>query len=305
MCPCKPQPLGLGCGGGGCSGGSSDPFRLVDDVPEAAAYYAVWSFAPNDVWVAANGGQMLHYDGASWSTVELGQAATMVDIWGFAPDDIVAVGGNTLARYDGSSWQLEDLSGAGVSSASAVWGASRDDLWVGGDQSTAAHWDGGVWTRFTIAGTDNHALWGSGPDDVWVASVFDVGHWDGIEWQLEEQLDWGGEAIFGFGPDDVWVADDSELWHLSGGTWTLTEPDGLAGATTLWGPAPDDLWGAGDFGAIVHYDGDGWTTVQSQGIGSPFLRSFADIHGSSATDIWAVGSELGEGGSAAIVYRHR
>jgi hypothetical protein len=230
----------------------------------------------------------------------------MLDIWAFAPDDIWAVGGNMLARYDGSEWTLEDLSaaGAGISSVSTIWGTAPDDVWVGGDQSTAAHFDGITWTRYIAAGTENVALWGSGPDDVYVGGIFDVAHWDGTEWLNLEELFHGASAIWGFSADDVWVADDSDLSHFDGVTWETTELEGLGGVTSMWGPAPDDIWGVGDFGVITHYDGDRWRHVQGQAIGSPYMLSFVDVHGSSSTDIWAVGSKYGDDGITPQLYRY-
>ncbi len=288
--------LASACGGRGSS--DIDPFVAVDDPPDAAFFNAVWAVSPDDVWVAADGGRMLHFDGSTWTPTELGPAATMVDIWGFGPTDIWAVGGNTVAHFTGADWELIDLSAAmaGISSVSTIWGTSANDLWVGGDQSTAAHFDGTTWTRHIIAGTDNVALWGSGSDDVYVGSIFDAAHWNGSEWRELDSVQSGATAIWGFGPDDVWLANDSDLAHFDGSTWEPSELDGIGGAEKLWGAAPDDIWGVGSFGVVVHYDGQRWDERQSQTIGAPYLESIVDVHGSSSTDVWAVGMRQGDGG---------
>lgn len=299
----------LGCALAACGGDDGDGgagLEQVEDLPEVTFLNAVWSFGPNDVWVAADAGRMLHYDGAAWGTTTLGPAATMVDLWGFAPDDLYAVGGSTLAHFDGASWTQTDLSavGAGISSVGTVWGTSGTDLWLGGDQSTAAHFDGTTWTREIAGSTDNVALWGSAPDDVYIGGVFDVAHYDGAEWTvLEDAFHHRASAIFGFGPDDVWVADDSELSHFDGGTWETTELEGIGGASRLWGPAPDDIWGVGDFGVVVRYDGASWDEVQSQPLGAPYLQSFIDVHGSSSADVWVVGVQHGDDGSTPQLFR--
>ena len=84
----------------------------------------------------------------------------------------------------------------------------------------------------------------------------------------------------------------------------MTELDGLGGALGMWGASTDDIWGVGDFGTVVHFDGERWRDVQSQALGSPFLQSFVDVHGSSATDIWAVGAQYGDDGVTPQLVRY-
>jgi hypothetical protein len=102
------------------------------------------------------------------------------------------------------------------------------------------------------------------------------------------------------------MPDSDTLAHYDGGAWTMVELDrdfvGDLGA--VWGPAADDLWAVGSAGAIAHFDGDAWHQVAHQRIGAPYLRQFVAVHGSSSTDVWAVGHQLGEGGGAGIVYHY-
>ena len=237
------------------------------------------------------------------ATTELMQA-----IWGFAPDDLWMVGGQTLARYDGATWTITDLRAEdpGIEGVTAIWASAPSDVWVGGTQSTAAHFDGTTWQRYIAAGTDNTAVWGSGPSDVYTVGIFDVARWDSAAWtNLELDEISGASGVWGFGANDVWLASGSEeLAHYDGSTWEVTEIDGFGGATTLWGIAPDDLWGVGDFGSIVHYDGAEWRQVAAQTLGSPYLRSFTRVHGSSSTDVWAVGSQAGEEGVVPLLWRY-
>ncbi len=91
---------------------------------------AVWSFGPSDVWLTADGGRVLHFDGTRWDETQLETAVMMVDIWAFGPNDMWLVGGETLARYDGSTWELTNLNDQdpGIESVSAIWGNTPDDL---------------------------------------------------------------------------------------------------------------------------------------------------------------------------------
>jgi hypothetical protein len=39
--------------------------------------------------------------------------------------------------------------------------------------------------------------------------------------------------------------------------------------------------------------------------GAPYLRLFLAVHGTSSTDVWAVGQQLGDGGSTGLVYHYQ
>lgn len=279
----------------------------VVGVPASFSYGAVWSFAPDDVWVTADSGRVLRFDGHAWTETALGTPEMMLGIWGFAPDDVWMVGGQTLVRYDGTDFTVTDLSleNGGIEGLTSIWASAPDDVWAGGTQSTVAHFDGASWSRSIAAGTDNTSVWGSGPDDVYVVGLFDVAHWDGSTFSTVELDTFGSaESVFGFAQDDVWLASGSEqLAHFDGSAWEEIEIDATGEPSALWGTASDDIWGVGSAGSISHYDGSEWTEVDAQSIGAPYLRMFSDVHGSSATDAWTIGVELGEDGSIPLVWR--
>ncbi|MGB8224629.1 MAG: hypothetical protein WCF10_18710 [Polyangiales bacterium] len=102
------------------------------------------------------------------------------------------------------------------------------------------------------------------------------------------------------------MTDSSQISHFDGARWeTLETSDFVGDLAAAWGPAPDDLWAAGSAGAIAHYDGNSWTEVAHQEIGAPYLRLFLAMHRTSSTDIWAVGQQLGAGGSTGLIYRYQ
>ena len=86
---------------------------------------------------------------------------------------------------------------------------------------------------------------------------------------------------------------------------TIDTFDFVGDLAAVWGPSPDDLWAVGSAGAIAHFDGESWRQVAHQKIGSPYLRLFVAVHGTSSTDVWAVGQQLGEGGSTGFIYHYQ
>src|SRR5689334_16088057 len=95
----------------------------------------------------------------------------------------------------------------------AVWGASRDDVWVVGDKGAIVHFDGHAWKR-SESGTKKNlsGVHGTGAADVWaVGEAGTIVHFDGNKWTLvNESPETTLLAVRAFGPKDVWVtgADD-------------------------------------------------------------------------------------------------
>lgn len=105
----------------------------------------VWANSASDVW-ALTSGQILHYDGTSWSSVSSGLATNLAltDMWGTSSSNMWAVTsgypgelGGTIRHYDGTTWVT-------VSSGTApnffrIWGTSPSNLWVVGEAGTLVH----------------------------------------------------------------------------------------------------------------------------------------------------------------------
>jgi hypothetical protein len=62
----------------------------------------------------------------------------------------------------------------------------------------------------------------------------------------------------------------------------------------IWGARADDIYAAGDEGALYHYDGAIWASAHPPS----YSANFTGVWGSAADDIWLVGVDQGDG----IVY---
>lgn len=292
-----------------CGGDSSGGWTSASGAPELTAVLDVWAFSPTDVWLVDGSATVQRYDGESWTVLESGSSGGLSCIFALSPSEVWLCAGDGISFYDGATFTAMDVSTpTGLNGITDVWASSRTDVWAVGDDAIIAHYDGQTWNR-TIAGSPfKSSIWGSGPTDVYALSTFDLVHYDGTGW-TEVDLDAGaGDGqVWGTGANDVWVVtDSSEMSHFDGASWeTLDTFDFVGDLAAIWGPAPDDLWAAGSAGAIAHYDGRSWRQVTHQKIGAPYLRLFVSVHGTSSTDVWAVGQELGAGGSRALVYHYR
>jgi hypothetical protein len=149
----------------------------------------------------------------------------------------------------------------------SVWGTSASDVWAVGDNATILHYDGTSWSTIS-AGTITppfYSIWGASPSDVWaVGGDFGGGvivHYDGVRWS-SVSVPSGAKDL-----RSVWGTSASDVWAVRGGT--------TGGGTT----------GA----AILHYDGTTWSGVSSPTVNSGAL-GLSSVWGTSASDVWAVGT---------------
>lgn len=225
-----------------------------------------------------------------WSSPEP-QGNELASVWGFAPDDVWAVGENgTILHFDGTSW-APSASGT-TSDLHGVWGAAPDDVWVVGGRSleppgetsgVLLHWDGATWTSTPSDTTGLRAVIGTTANDVWAVGRGTIVHYDGAAWTrswtgMHNMLD-----VWAAGPDDVWAVGDYEpVLHFDGESWS--ETSGLFGSGAegaVWGSSSDDVWTGSFIRPLRHWDGAEWTDVEPQVMG------ICALWGASADDVWA------------------
>src|SRR5438128_791136 len=107
-------------------------------------------------------------------------------LWGVGASDLLFAGsGGEVVRYDGGTFTL--LNPADRSQRAGTWAAGPSDVWFTSGQTSAWHFDGGSMARVTLPGTNPFgratAISGSGSSDVWIGgeqgSIF---HFDGTSW---------------------------------------------------------------------------------------------------------------------------
>jgi hypothetical protein len=298
----------LVCACGGDDDDVASGWSAAEDPPEVFSMIDVWAFADDDVWFLDGSATVHRHDGASWSTLETPSTGGLGCIFATSASEVWLCAGTEVLYYDGSDFTATDVTGpTGLDGLVGIWATSDSAVWAIGDDGIVAHWDGAAWTG-TIAGSPfNSSVWGSGADDIYVLGTFDLIHWDGGAWSTVELPGAGGGdgQVWGTGSSDVWVMTGSDTFlHYDGASWQEIETDMVGDGSAVWGASPDDLWAVGSPGSFAHYDGDSWDERAHQDIGAPYLRQLVAIHGSSATNIWAVGAELGEGGSTPLIFHY-
>jgi hypothetical protein len=305
VCVCA---LAAACGGDDGGGGGTGGFTPITNGPSITNPTHVWAFAPDDVWILDGTPAVQRFDGSAWTAFPTPSTTGLSCIYALSASDVWLCNDTQVLHYDGATFTMTDVTTpTGLDGLTALWASSTSDVFVVGNDAIVAHYNGATWGRTIVGSPNKTSIWGSGPTDVYTMSVFELSHYDGATW-TEVTLDGGATGdgqVWGTSASDVWVMPSStQISHYDGSAWVTTDLNIVGELGVVWGPATNDLWAAGTAGAIAHFNGSTWTEVGSQKIGSPYLQQLTGIHGTSSTDLWIVGHQLGQGGSTPLIY-HR
>ena len=224
----------------------------------------VYGFAAGPVYMGGKDGSILKYADGAFTRMPTPGSNTVFGLWGEAPDDMWAVGGQGATpsggfawRYDGTQWH----DAAGVpdalrSSATLfkVWGAAADDVWIVGTDGTLAHYDGSAFEQVDAAG--GHTL-------------FTV-HGD-------------GERAYAVGGDVSGV-----LLEHDGSGWKDVTPDD---APQLSGVCASKraAYAAGIGGTLYRRESSGWQRVET---GLDILEDLHSVWIDPKGGVWSVGGQV-------------
>jgi hypothetical protein len=264
-------------------------FRVGADDVAALAAEPTAGVEPGAVWAVGPGGLAARFDGQGWTITDTAVQVALRGVAALGKDQVYAVGdGGTVLFWDGQSWTsvvLSDGTSTETRDLSAVWGSSPDDVWIGGRGGALWHRQGAgsTWTK-PILGLTNawSVIAGSSASNVWMLN--DTGalmRWDGATLST-------ARAAQVFAPTALWVAADNDVWvaryqaleHWDGASWSSLSV--AYNLFTLAGAAADQVWGAGERGAIVRWNGRTW----SQPSPSQLRYGVRAVWASGQRDVW-------------------
>jgi cysteine-rich repeat protein len=214
----------------------------------------IWGLGSDDIYAPGYGGTIFHYDGISWSEINLNTSSALVSVWGSDATDIFVVGLlGTIFHYNGTSWS-EMNSNVNVHLIS-VWGTDANNVYTAGLYGTILHYNGNEWSTMdsTSADIDLSSIWGSDANNIYaVGQNFDT--FEGI------------------------------ILHYDGNTWKTVNSSPLQFLSSIWGTDASNIYTVGDLGTIVHYNGNAWETMDSST--TEDLRS---VWGTDASNIYVGG----------------
>jgi hypothetical protein len=260
----------------------------------------VWGSAPDDVWAVGEGGTAIHWDGSAWRAVPTGTTATLSGVWVARANEAWAVGsspaGPVVLRWDGERWSEVALGPRERLRLRSVWGSGPTDVWAAGFSSDSAdaslwHWNGSQWRpESPPRSPELSSLGGRGPEDLWAVGMAPVLlHRVGGAWSTPvlppRGAQFGGELCVA-GDGAVWVtAPGSAIHRYRAPAWTTLPLEPGTALRGLWCGSGDDVWGVGQGGRIVHWDGASWSTESAGG------AELWSVWDSDAGERWAVGAQ--------------
>lgn len=257
---------------------------------------AIWGSGPTDLWAGGVQG-ILHGTGATSATI---------------------------------TWtEVPSLPGDAESPILTLWGTSATDLWAAGGRSAnvgnqtafagrVLHFDGAAWSSDPRAPTDvrYRKLWGDGSelwasvetsssevtfvhkaqgDAMWTSRF--LGAACGLNISLTPAFGGNASSILFAGGVGVGTKicmgtrDPSADGGLSSWTLQTIETDSMA-RTALWSSGAHDIWVAGQYGRVEHWDGTKWLPARISLEPIPFTRDFTAMFGRPGKDLWIVGSDI-------------
>jgi len=207
---------------------------------------SVCALNDHDIWVAgknytAAGPEvdLLHYDGVSWTPIDILEVEKVYDISFLAPNAgwLAADGG--IYYYDGAAWAKQAggvFRSLAMTAVDCGYASTYDDVF---------RWDGATWTRLYLdAGAPLKGVTFADAAHGWAYTADTVYSYNGSSWEALEVPNGGITAAALGTPNQGWVIADGNSWHYRGGGgfhdsgYPLNRP----AATSVWITASGDAW---------------------------------------------------------------
>lgn len=238
-------------------------------LPQGNTLSSVWATSENDVWAVGDVGTILHYNGTRWSQIESGTTDSLLGVWGADANNVWAITSQQILRWNGTRFNNEEPVPVGFSFV-GITGTSASSVWVtAGDDSTF-------------------------PQQGYLLS------YDGVAWdpqmqdppllQLSAQADgslWAISCI-----DDGGLDCDIRK-RTPGGSWTVSLSLGPTQPNQLRTVGNNQVWVVESENTLRRFDGTSWSMHSA-----PVSTVLRDVWGRSPSDIWAVGFDENNAGTA-------
>jgi hypothetical protein len=218
-------------------------------------------------------------------------------------------------HYNGNSWTQVQLLFSNY--LNAVWGSSSSDVFVVGSlletDGTVAHWNGSAWSSMTVPSgiVTVNGVYGKNSTDVYASYVNNSGisgmmNYNGSSWSsiFERPNDTNDQELLGVWRSSTtvytvgWEEINAEgpinplIYEYINGAWPQLAPGTSDDSALygLWGTADTNIWAVGNDNStnaalLLRWNGGGWSPWS---VSSPTTGLFA-VWGSAPADVYAVG----------------
>lgn len=235
---------------------------MIDTGRTSGDLWWVFGFDDGPVFLGGKNGLILKYEDGNFREMSTPGTATVYGIWGSAPDDVWAVGGNVTKdafawRYDGEVWSEVEGIPPEISASESlfkVWGKGSGDVWMVGTGGLTLRYNG-LSLAHTSSGTTKMLFTTHADYDLFA-------------------------AVGGLG--------DGVILENDGSGWNDVTPKGTPHVMGLWLDG-DDGYAAGVGGAILRRDAGEWKRVDT---GLDLKEAFHAVWIDPEGGVWAVGGQV-------------
>jgi hypothetical protein len=178
--------------------------NLYNPVPIPSAVWGayqmnkVWGTSDNDIYIVGDNGNIVQYDGHSWTKIESGTELNINDIWGYsdnsgdklilcAASDLGTNHQKKLLRISDNS--VDSLNWQPQKTLFTVWPGSLYKIYAGGGKTYAN--SGNDWVEQTSVRFFSYKIRGNGLNDVYAVGV-NFSHFNGYTWKEIAELSLSG-----------------------------------------------------------------------------------------------------------------
>jgi len=225
-----------------------------------------------------------HWDGNSWTLKKIpyhyeGQDfySDLRSILAFNPDDIW-FGIANIIYWDGYEYSAINIPNKSFHARiNTMWGPSSNDFYVGGQNGNIVHHDSTGWQKVESPTTlDVYDIYGRGDRIIAVAAKHGAHFKKAIIDVNETKAKALSTTGIPYSLHGIWFSEQDVIYTIGSGMYRKPTPNTKArwqpvhpGVSDYYLQAIDanglnDLWVCGDFGELLHYNGDTWKSFHAR-----------------------------------------
>ena len=259
-------------------------------------FFNVWSPSPDVVYLLSSDQYIRKYSNGSFSTVYTDPDPTQKfnPIAGFSADDIFVGGIGTICHYNGTSWSTMEIDSEAY--IWGLWGIDGNHVYAVDMDGGIHFYDGSSWTKqVTYSGVWFSSIYGTAADDIYATASSGTNrlyHYDGTTWEVVSNISLpsgaGLYAVWGSASNDIYVVGSKgTIFHYDGSSWEQTFDIPAVEYHGIWGTSSSNVLIAGEKGILLRKNGSSWTEELGE-----YRGFFMGVYGTSATNMYFGGRKL-------------
>ena len=101
-----------------------------------------------------------------------------------------------------------------------------------------------------------------------------------------------GQPVSDFQRSSVWRGTSTDNGKTFTFTWAKDERPTRPPVRAVFGTAANDIWAAGDYGRLMHWNGAKWSTTAISLTGYPVKDPFFAVWAAGPDEVWAAGKAM-------------